>query len=191
MIVFDNWVIRMERAVPVRQFDNRVETLNITGNVPEDWEWNLLVRNGKNMDIFPLERVDGGIGVVLTEQRLAGSGFYWLQLRGKKGELVRHTNMVRFYVEPSLSGDVQWPVVPGEFSAMERRICEKVAWVEGYAAHPPVVGENETWWVWNGAGYVDTGKPSRGEAYELSEADKRVLVDAVLTAIPDGDEVSY
>lgn len=191
MIVFDNWVIRMEKGLPVRQFDNRVETLNVTGNVPEDWEWKLLVRNGQNMDVLPLERMDGGIGVVLTAQRLAGSGFYWLQLRGKKGELVRHTNMVRLYVEPSLSGDVQWPVLPSEFSEMERRINEKAAWVEGYSAHPPAVGENENWWVWNGAAYVDTGKPSRGEEYELSEADKQEMVYCVLAALPDADEVSY
>ena len=34
---------------------------------------------------------------------------------------------------------------------------------KNYASHPPVIGENGNWMEWNGAAYVDTGKPSRGE----------------------------
>ena len=74
---------------------------------------------------------------------------------------------------------------------------------EDSATHLPTIGENGNWWEWDGTAYVDTGKPSRGEAgadgapgpagpaYELTEADKQELVDAVLAALPDGDEVSY
>lgn len=31
-----------------------------------------------------------------------------------------------------------------------------------YTAHPPVIGINENWWLWNGTAYVDSGLPSRG-----------------------------
>ena len=68
---------------------------------------------------------------------------------------------------------------------------------ESAASHPNIVGENENWWIWDGAKYVDSGKPSRGAqgpvgpAYELTEADMAEIVNAVLAAMPDGDEVSY
>jgi len=142
MIVFDDWTIRAEKKVLLRQFDDRAATLKVTGNLPEGWEWVMLVRSGENMDLLPMEYMDGGIGIVLSAERLAVSGYYCLQLRGKKDEVVRHTNMVTFYVEPSLSGDVQWPELPAVFSEMERRVIEKVTQVEGYSAHPPVVGNS-------------------------------------------------
>lgn len=34
---------------------------------------------------------------------------------------------------------------------------------QSYASNPCIIGENGNWWAWNGADYVDTGKPSQGE----------------------------
>ena len=208
MIKFDNWMIRLEKETPLRQFDNGVSTLIVTGSLPEGWEWVMLVRNGKNMDLLPLEPMDGGFGIVLTAERLAVSGFYHLQLRGKKETAVRHTNMVTLYVEASLSGDVQWPDVPTVFSELEGRITEKAEQAQAYAVHSPMVGENGNWWTWEGAGYVDTGNPSQGKngapgaagepGYTpekgvdyYTEADKLELVDAVLAALPAAEGVAY
>ena len=191
MIVFDNWVIRAEKEVLLRQFDDRAATLKVTGNLPEGWEWVMMVRNGKNMDLLPMKRMDDGVGIVLTAERLASSGSYHLQLRGKNGTVVRHTNIVKLYVDSSMSGDVQWPELPSVFSELERRVTEKAAQVEGYCVHPPIMGENGNWWVWDETTYADTGKPCQGPVYQLTEADKQEMVDAVLAALPDGDEVSY
>jgi len=162
MIIFNNWVIRPEKEALLRQFDNRVATLKVTGDLPEGWEWVMLVRNGKNMDLLPLESVDGGIGIVLTAEHLAVSGLYYLQLRGTQGPIVRHTNTVTLYVESSMSGDVQWPELPTVFSELERRVTEQVVQVERYSTHPHIIGENSNWWAWDGTDYVDTGKPSKG-----------------------------
>ena len=81
-----------------------------------------------------------------------------------------------------------------------------------YGVNPPIIGDNGNWWLFSGKYeipipgepgfpiYEDSGKPARGEtgprgeqgpAYELTEADKQELVDAVLAALPNGDEVSY
>lgn len=169
MIVFDNWVIRSEKKVLLRQFDNCVATLNVRGNLPEGWEWVMLVKNGQNMDLLPMERMIGGLEAVLTAEHLAGSGSYCLQLRGKKGSIVRHTNMITIYVESSMSGDVQWPQLPAVFSEMERRVDRKAVEIENYSAHPPIIGENENWWQWDGTAYSDTGKPTRGERGEKGE----------------------
>lgn len=54
----------------------------------------------------------------------------------------------------------------------------------------PHIGENGNWYV----GDTDTGVKARGDDgddYILTAADKVEVVDSVLAALPDGDEVSY
>jgi len=194
MIFFKDWRIRSDRAVVAQQFDHLTRTLTVVGDLPQEWEWVMIVRIGNDMDLLPMGKVEEGVKINLTAQQLSRSGLYNLQLRGTRGEQVRHTNMISAYVGPSLSGDTHWPELPGEFSELERRVTEKAELAAGYASHPPVLGENGNWWEWNGADYVDSGLRGRGEvgpAYELTDADKQTLVEAVLTALPDGDEVSY
>ncbi|MBR4857430.1 MAG: collagen-like protein [Bacteroidaceae bacterium] len=89
-----------------------------------------------------------------------------MQLRATQGEKVRHTNIINIYIPASLSGDGQWPTVPSEFTQLEKR-------VQSYAEHPPIIGENEHWWKWDGEAYIDTGKPSRGEKGQRGEAGLR------------------
>lgn len=136
----------------------------------------MIVKQGQNMDYLPLRAVESGIGVELTAQQFPVSGSYRLQLRGKSGEKVRHTNIVTVRVETSFSGDVQWPEIPSHFSDLEVRVTEKAEAVKGYAMHPPVLGENGNWMLWDGEGYADAGYSP---------------VDSLLAALPDGDEVRY
>ena len=117
----------------------------------------MLVQADDAMDIIPLEQVQSDLCAVLTAQQLSVSGSYIMQLRATRGDLVKHTNTVSVNIPSSLSGDGQWPTVPSEFAAMERRIMDKAAEVEGYSTHPPTIGENGNWWEWDGTAYVDTG----------------------------------
>lgn len=155
MIRFDNWIIQADGEIIARQFDNLTRTLTVTGDIPAGWEWAVLVQVGNAMDIIPLTATEGTLSVVLTAKQLSIAGCYQMQLRATQGELVKHTNTITVYIPASLSGDERWPTVPSEFTQMEQRM-------KGYAEHPPVIGENDTWLLWNGAGYVDSGKPSRG-----------------------------
>ena len=34
-----------------------------------------------------------------------------------------------------------------------------------YSAHPPIIGDNGNWWVWNGTTYVDSGSSTRPTSY--------------------------
>jgi hypothetical protein len=43
-----------------------------------------------------------------------------------------------------------------------QQLEEYVTRAEAAAAHPPLIGENETWQTWDGAQYVDSDKPTRG-----------------------------
>lgn len=47
-----------------------------------------------------------------------------------------------------------------EFSEVSRTYSELA---EAYTNHPPIISDHDTWLVWNGKEYIDTGLPTRGE----------------------------
>lgn len=87
----------------------------------------MLVSASGNLDIIPLTQMGKGIGVVLTENMLALSGTYVMQLRGTMGDVVQHTNKINVYIPSSLSGDAHWPEIPSAFTKFEDEIKGYVA----------------------------------------------------------------
>ena len=143
MIHFDDWLLtKDEGPVIARQYDNLTRRLEILGDIPEGWSWTLMVQADKHLDIIALAPMEGGMGVDLTAEMLALSGYYTVQLKGVQGELVRHTNQVRIFIPDSLSGDANWPEIPSEFSQAEARIRE-------LNEHPPYPGDAGYWMVWD------------------------------------------
>lgn len=169
MILFENWSIRADEHLIGRQHDHLTRTLLVSGDLPDNWEWTMIVQAGAHMDYLPLAAMEGGIGIVLTASQLALAGHYTLQLRGILGDRVKHTNAIVVYIPPTLSGDAHWPELPGSFSALEARI-------RSYALHPPTIGENGNWWVWNGSTYTDANYSA---------------ITEMLAALPNADEVAY
>ena len=125
MIQYRDWYIWPQGQVVARQFDHMTRSLEVTGELPEGWEWTAIVRVGDYMDYLPLTLTQTGAAITLTAQQLSLPGMYSIQLRGKQGELVRHTNVLSVYVPASLSGDAHWPEVPSAFTAMEQRVEER------------------------------------------------------------------
>lgn len=156
MIHFDDWLLtKDEGPVIARQYDNLTRRLEILGDIPEGWSWTLLVQaDREHLDLIALRPMEGGLGVDLTAEMLALSGYYTIQLRGNQGELVRHTNQVRIFIPSSLSGDANWPELPSEFSQAEADIRE-------LNAHPPIPGDGGYWLVWDldGEKYVTSSLP--------------------------------
>ena len=79
------------------------------------------------MNIVDVEKTENGLSVLFTKEMLPIEGTYHFQLKGTKGELVKHTNIVKTYVNKSLSGDTQWPVVPSEFEQFEQSVKKYAA----------------------------------------------------------------
>ena len=121
MITFNNWVISNSGLIAY-QFDNLSAYLEITGDIPTGWTWNLCLQSGANLNIVSLTETENGIGIELTAEMLALSGYYYIQLQGTQGDVVKHTNIIQVYIPRSLSGNVQWPTVPSEFTQVEQRI---------------------------------------------------------------------
>lgn len=193
MIQFQDWTIRAEGQVLARQYDNLIRELRIEGDMPEGWDWDLLVQAEEMLDIIRLTPGENSLSVTLTAEMLALSGFYLLQLRGTQGEKVRHTNSIRVFVPESLSGDAQWPELPTAFSQAESDIRE-------LNAHPPIPGENGFWQLWDleTEQYLPTELPlpagGTGSGNVSSEQIKtiRVLSRGEYDALPDkSDDTLY
>lgn len=156
VIHYEDWRLWADPGPAVaRQYDNLTRRLEITGDLPEGWDWTLLVEaDREHLDLIALRPMEGGLGVDLTAEMLALSGYYTIQLRGNQGELARHTNQVRIFIPSSLSGDANWPELPSEFSQAE-------ADIRALNAHPPIPGDGGYWLVWDldGEKYVTSSLP--------------------------------
>lgn len=143
MIKYKDWTITSDGLL-ARQYDNLSRRVEVIGELPEGWQWELLVQVGDAMDILLLESMEGGVGYTLTADQLSLDGYYTVQLRGRMGEVVKHTNTTQVFVSKSLSGTGQWPTVPSEFTDVEARIME-------LNEHPPIPGLDGTWMIWDPA----------------------------------------
>ena len=172
MIRFTDWHIQLDGALLARQYDNLSAALIVAGEIPDGWTWDLRVTAGQNRNIIRLEEMTGGVGVVLTAEMLAEQGYYRMQLRGTRGEEVKHTNITSVYVGESMSGDKMWPTIPSEFSQLEARVnadadrAEDAAQAAEDAAirQPYPNPDTGTWWTWDAetGAYKDTGEPYSG-----------------------------
>lgn len=82
-ITFDNWTLSASCDVIARQYDNNSRALYVVGELPEGYEWDMLVSVEDNLNIIRLSPMDEGIGAVLTDDQLAfGNVAYTMQLRG-------------------------------------------------------------------------------------------------------------
>ena len=144
MIVFNNWQISVTGLI-ARQYDNLSRRIDVEGDLPAGYTWQLLVQSGGNADTILLEATETGAGALLTADNLSKAGEYYIQLRGvlkADGVTRRHTNVVSAYIPESLTGLGTWPEVPTEFAQTEARILELYQ-------HPPIPGSNGYWLVWD------------------------------------------
>ncbi len=117
-MLFCSWELTLSNA-RARQYDDRAQTVVVTGDLPEGRSWKLYmaVHDEAYLNVVPLTESDGALTAVLTRDDLAfGDVCYTLQLVGERDGETRHTNPVRLYVGASLSGDAVWPEVPRSFT---------------------------------------------------------------------------
>lgn len=144
MLQFNNWQLSVTGLI-ARQYDNLSRRIDVEGDLPAGYTWQLLVQCGGNADTILLEATEKGAGAVLTADNLSKAGEYYIQLRGvleADGVTRRHTNVVSAYIPESLTGLGTWPEVPTEFAQVEARILDLYQ-------HPPIPGSNGFWLVWD------------------------------------------
>ena len=175
-MLFNNWNI--SGCVKFRMLDNKTSSFDVEGDIPEGWSWQLLYSCNGNLNIVEMQHGENILSVIFTKEMLPTDGTYLFQLKATKDDLVKHTNIVKSYVNKSLSGDIKWPVIPTEFTQIEQAVKgyaesakKSSIKAENAAVHSPIVGENGNWFIWDfeKSEYVDSGKPaSIGGGTDLS-----------------------
>lgn len=149
MIEWKDWHLTWDGAPAAMQFDNGSVWLDIVGDVPDGYDWELLLQEPDGgLDILPLTARPGGVGVLLKRENLPKGGTYTLQVRGTlqaDGVTQRHSTVAEVLVPESLSGDTAWPEIPAAFRQLEARLKE-------LAAHPPKPGADGYWLLWDADG---------------------------------------
>lgn len=149
MIEWKDWHLTWDGAPAAMQFDNGSVWLDIVGDVPDGYDWELLLQEPDGgLDILPLTARPGGVGVLLKRENLPKGGTYTLQVRGTlqaDGVTQRHSTVAEVLVPASLSEDAAWPELPTTFRELEARLRE-------LEAHPPKPGADGYWLLWDADG---------------------------------------
>lgn len=137
MIQFKEWHLTWDGAPVAMQFDSGSVPLEIRGELPEGYDWEVLMEAPEGgLNILTLEQVSGGGQVLLQREDLPQSGEYAIQLRATAradGAVQRHSTVVRVFIPRSLSGDTAWPEIPAKFTELEQRLQRMMD-------HPPKAG---------------------------------------------------
>lgn len=100
--------------------------------------------------------------IMPSDTGTAGNGEYQIIATGSNGE--RKTSAsARFVVREIMEGTAgETPPDPAQ--PWVEKVLDAAQKVEDATVHPPVIGENGNWWLWDfdAAAYVDSGKPSQG-----------------------------
>ncbi len=116
------------------QFDNGSVWLDVIGDMPEGYDWELLLQEPEGgLDILPMQARPGGAGVLLQRENLPKGGTYTLQVRGTlraDGVTQRHSSVTEVLVPESLSEGAAWPELPTAFRQLETRLRELAAPVQ-------------------------------------------------------------
>lgn len=137
-IIYQDWQIR-GRPEPLNphQYDNKSQRIQVVGELPEGYLWDLAVAVGEFEDIIPLHTAEGGAeSDPLTADQLSIEGTYRVQLRGRLQadvSVLKHTNIAHVFVADSISGEGSWPELPTEFAQIEEKLAELRAGAEAAA----------------------------------------------------------
>lgn len=126
MIHFNDWEIVADCEVIARQYDNLTRSITIDGDIPSEWKWELSVEAGENgeyFDVLPLAPIDGGIGIVLTEEMLSVSGTYIMQLYGTRGEEKSTQTEFSCTFHPALAVILIGPLFRANFQSL-KGVCK-------------------------------------------------------------------
>ena len=123
---FDNWKISPEKEIDIQQYDNLTVPLMFIGDFPAGYTWTCYLAHGNNLDVIDLDPVGNAYAHVLNADQLAFGGVYQIQLYGAYGDgsnvPIKHTNVLAFKVNSSLSGDAHWVEIPTAFTDLKNEM---------------------------------------------------------------------
>lgn len=143
MLYMKDWRVRVPDHYSLGfEGDHLAASIQLTAPLPEGWDLKVDVEREGKANVIQLQREGDVFSAQLTCDMLGEEGYYFLQIRGTDGVVVRHSNVFWAMVYHSINAVETFPPqLPSEFQQMEQRLT-------ALNQHPPKLGEGE-WLVWN------------------------------------------
>ena len=143
MLYMEDWIVHAPDHYSLGfAGDHLADCIQLSAPLPEGWDLKVDVEREGKKNVIQLQRVGDLFLAQLTSEMLGEDGYYFLQIRGTNGDVVRHSNVILAMVYHSINAAEAFPpVLPSEFQQMERRLT-------ALNQHPPKVGDG-VWMVWN------------------------------------------
>ena len=143
MLYMEDWRVHAPEHYSLGfEGDHLAHNLQLTAPLPEGWDLKVDVEKDGKKNIIQLQRDGDVFSAPITSSMLGEDGYYFLQIRGINGEVVRHSNVFLAMVFHSVNAAQAFPdPLPSEFEQMERRLSQ-------LNQHPPRPGE-EVWLIWD------------------------------------------
>ena len=143
MLYMEDWMVRTPDHYSLGfAGDHLAACIELSAPLPEGWDLKVDVEREGKKNVIQLQREGDLFSARLTAEMLGEDGYYFLQIRGTNGDVVRHSNVFLAMVYHSINAAEEFPpVLPSEFQQMERRLT-------ALNQHPPKAGDG-VWLVWN------------------------------------------
>lgn len=143
MLYMEDWRVRVPDHYSLGfEGDHLAASIELTAPLPQGWDLKVDVEREGKANVIQLHRQGDVFSAQLTCDMLGEEGYYFLQIRGTDGEIVRHSNVFWAMVYHSINAAEAFPPqLPSEFQQMERRLT-------ALNEHPPKPGDG-VWLVWN------------------------------------------
>lgn len=143
MLYMEDWRVRVPDHYSLGfEGDHLAASIELTAPLPQGWDLKVDVEREGKANVIQLHRQGDVFSAQLTCDMLGEEGYYFLQIRGTDGKVVRHSNVFWAMVYRSINAAETFPPqLPSEFQQMERRLT-------ALNEHPPKPGDG-VWLVWN------------------------------------------
>lgn len=138
-IVVTGTKVTLDTCILAFQKNNLVDTISITVDTDDTWQYKLDVKlpktndeNGGLYNVIDLVREGNTCTVVLQSSMLPFRGRYVMQLRGISGDKVYHTDTFFVLVEYSIDPGAVYNPIPSEFYQIEQEVTNQAANAKQY-----------------------------------------------------------
>lgn len=134
--------------------------------------------------------------VTSSDVAIAGNGE--IEIRAIQDDIIKKSVTVQTIIMDCMDGTAS-PNPPDPYQswldrliALQNDVDEKAEEAKSYSSHPPVIGDDGNWWMWNGTQYAGTDFPARGEKGERGETgDKGEEGTTFVPTVSQGGVISW
>ena len=110
MLSMENWIVHAPDYYSLGFAGDHLATdFELSAPLPEGWDLKVDVEREGKKNVIQLEREGERFFARLTAEMLGEDGYYFLQIRGTNGDVVKHSNVFLAMVYHSINATEEFP----------------------------------------------------------------------------------